>query len=373
MNNLRRRLLQAAILGGFLTQTACDRNIGAQLVSQRNSESGGRRRSVLILGGTGFVGPHVVNRAVDRGFEVTLFNRGRTNSSLFPNLELLIGDRARNLNAIQNEVLSGRTWDAVIDLSGYAADHVADTANILSVATAQYVFISSVAAYASFDEPNTETSALHTSTGEGYGPQKAEAERRAAEVMPGRVTLLRPTFIAGPGDSTDRFTYWPIRVARGGEMLVPGPMDRPIQFIDVRDVASFTLRCVENGLMGAFNTAIAARSYTMAQLLADCESATGRNAAPVWVSPEFVEDKRIDNEDQLPIWESPLGPRRAFPLISGQKSFEHGMITRPPAETIRDTMAWWEDLPEQRRRTMRAGLPAARENELLSEWRSVNA
>jgi len=373
MDSLRRRLLQAAILGGLSMQAACDRNIGAQLVPRRNSENGGRRRSVLILGGTGFVGPHVVNRAVDRGFEVTLFNRGRTNSSLFPDLELLIGDRARNLNAIQNEILSGRTWDAVIDLSGYEADHVANTAGILNVATAQYVFISSVAAYASFREPNTETSALHTSTTVGYGPQKAEAERRAAEAMPGRVTLLRPTFIAGPGDSTDRLTYWPARVARGGEMLVPGPMDRPIQFIDVRDVADFTLHCVENSLMGAFNAVIAARSYSMAQLLADCESATEQDAAPVWVSPEFVEDKGIDDEDQLPIWESPLGPRRAFPLISGQKSFEHGMVTRPPAETIRGTMAWWEELPEQRRRSMRAGLQAAREEELLSEWRRLNA
>jgi 2'-hydroxyisoflavone reductase len=335
------------------------------------TRSNGKGPSLLILGGTGFVGPPIVRRAIESGFEVTLFNRGRTNSDLFSDLELLVGDRDGELDSLENEVDSGRQWEAVLDLSGYEAAHVAATARLLARAAAQYVFISSVAAYASFSRPNDESSPLH-GRGGAYGPQKARAERDAEAAMPGRVTILRPTYIAGPGDNTDRFTYWPVRVARGGDVLVPGPKERPIQFIDVRDVAAFAVQCVAQRLMGSFNLVTPAGSYTMGQLIADSEVVTGVDVNDVWVSPEFAQSK-VSRENDLPIWTSPLGEMASFPLISGARAAEHGLVTRAPVDTIKDTLDWWWSLPEERRGTPRAGFPPERESELLAEWRRLNA
>ena len=363
MNELRRRLLQSMLLGGATVLAGCER----QIAGRPGELPSGRAPSVLILGGTGFVGPHVVRTAVARGFEVTLFNRGRTAPELFDDLELLVGDRRGSLDAIQSQILQNRRWDAVIDLSGFRASDVAATARMLSVASSHYVFISSVLAYESYLEPNDEDSPLHTSSSDDYGPQKAEAERRAEAEMPGRVAILRPTFIGGPGDTTDRLTYWPVRVSRGGELLVPGPPESPVKFIDVRDVADFTIRCVEDGLVGAYNT-LPEDPYPMARLIADCESVTGQAVTTTWVSPEFVRDNRIDANDRLPIWESPLGEYRAVPLTSGRRAAQDGLVTRPPIETLRDTFAWWESLPDGRRNPMRAGLSADREAELLRQW-----
>jgi 2'-hydroxyisoflavone reductase len=356
-------------MGGAVQIAGCGDGAVTQMTSERRAPRPvSTERSVLVLGGTGFVGPPIVRRALDAGFAVTLFNRGRTNAELFPDLELLIGDRDGDLDSLADAVAAKRKWDAVIDLSGYGADHVAATARLLAPAAEQYVFVSSVAVYASFAEPNDEMSPVHTSRSGDYGPQKAWAEREAEAAMPGRVTALRPTYIAGPGDNTDRFTYWPARAARGGEMLVPGPQDRPVQFVDVRDVALLALQAVERRLVGAYNAVIPAGDYTMAGLLGDCEAAARADVVPVWVSPEFAE-RRIGGENELPIWESPLGRRRSFPLISGARAAAAGWTTRAPLETVRDTLQWWQALPQPRRLGSRAGLTAEREQALLAEWR----
>jgi 2'-hydroxyisoflavone reductase len=368
MDSLRRSVLRALLAGGAVQLSGCD-TVSETPVQRQPSGSGGKP-SLLILGGTGFVGPPIVRRAIESGFEVTLFNRGRTNSDLFGDLELLVGDRDGELDSIEREVDAGRTWDAVLDLSGYEAAHVKAAARLLAAAASQYVFVSSIAAYASFREPNEETSPLH-SRGGAYGPQKALAEREAEAALPGRVTILRPTYIAGPGDNTDRFTYWPVRVARGGEVFVPGPEDRPIQFVDVRDVAELAVRCVAERLIGPFNVVIPAGSYTMGQFIADCETATAAGASPVWASPEFAESVVMRDND-LPIWTSPLGEQAAFPLVSGERAAANGFVTRPPSETIADTLEWWRSLPEDRR-ILRAGLSEAREAEVLAEWRRRNA
>jgi 2'-hydroxyisoflavone reductase len=276
------------------------------------------------------------------------------------------------LDSIEKEVDAGRTWDAIIDLSGYEASQVRATARLLAPAAIQYLFVSSVAAYASFLAPNDETSELHTSRGGAYGPQKARAEREAEAAMPGRVTVLRPTFIAGPGDNTDRFTYWPVRFAQGGEVLVPGPKTRPIQFIDVRDVANFAIHCVAQQLMGAFNAVIPAGSYTMEQLVTDCKAVSGMDATDVWVSPEFAE-MHMSRENDFPIWTSQTGELSSFPLVSGVRGVASGLVTRPPRETIADTLEWWRALPDARRAALRAGLPPDREMELIVAWRRQNA
>lgn len=369
VNRSRRRFLEAIAAASAGLLTACGREEDLQVEDTRPSRRGGESRSLLILGGTGFVGPPIVRRALERGYDVTLFNRGRTNANLFPDLELLVGDRDGDLDSILDAIRGGRGWDAALDLSGYVARHVADSARLLARAVDQYVFVSSVAVYSSFAEPNDEDSPVIGARGGDYGSEKAQAERELLAAIPDRVSILRPTYIAGPGDNTDRFTYWPVRVARGGEMLVPGPPDRPIQFIDVRDVAAFTIACIEERTFGTFNTAIPARSYAMADLIDDSLAASGSGSTPVWVSPEFVRSHSIDSDNRLPIWESPLGDRRAFPLISAERAASAGLRTRAPLDTVRDTLDWWSSLGANRRSVMRAGLSPAMESELLAEWR----
>lgn len=373
MDRHRRRLLQAALVGGLTQTVGCGDRVEVSPVQRAELRSGANLRSVLILGGTGFVGPYVVRRAIERGYEVTLFNRGRSNVDLFPDLELLVGDRNGQLGAIEEQIRNGRYWGAVVDLSGYEAGNVRDSVRLLEPATDQYVFISSVAAYESFERANDEGSPTHSSNSSEYGPQKARAEREILAAMPGRSTNIRPTFIAGPGDDTDRFTYWPARASLGGEMLVPGPPDRAIQFIDVRDVANFTIHCVEAAVVGNYNAVIPAGSYTIADLIEDSRAASAAVVDPVWVSPEFVREQGLEADERLPIWTSPIGSRASFPFVSGVLAAANGLVTREPLETVRDTLSWWRESPSRNAPGTRAGLSLEVERQLLAEWRARGA
>ncbi|MCG8369403.1 MAG: NAD-dependent epimerase/dehydratase family protein, partial [Proteobacteria bacterium] len=211
---------------------------------------------ILVLGGTGFIGPHTVREALRRGHSVTLFNRGRTDSTLFPDLETIKGDRDRGLDGLKN-----RQWDAVVDNSGYVPRHVRDSARLLAPNVGRYLFVSTASVYASFDVDNDEESPLATIadetveevTGETYGALKALCEKRvAAEYEADRLTILRPTYICGPGDHTDRFSYWPIRTGKGGEMLWPGTPEDFVQIVDVRDLANFTIDCLDRSIGGTY-------------------------------------------------------------------------------------------------------------------------
>ncbi|MFW6010649.1 MAG: NAD-dependent epimerase/dehydratase family protein, partial [Gemmatimonadota bacterium] len=218
------------------------------------------RRSlrILILGGTGFIGPHLVRRGVERGHTLTLFNRGRTEprlfGELFPDLENLIGDRNGDISALE-----GREWDVVIDNSGYTPDQVRATAQLLSGAAGQYIFTSTRGAYADYTHPVMDESAPIGMRGvpeeewEGYGPLKARAEGEVRRAFPRGATILRPPIITGPGDNTDRFTYWYLRVREGGEILAPGDPTDPVQYVDVRDLAEFIVHLAETGTDGVFN------------------------------------------------------------------------------------------------------------------------
>jgi 2'-hydroxyisoflavone reductase len=349
----------AVTLAGGMPQTA---------LAREKEERVGTLLRILILGGTGFIGPHMVREALRRGHEVSLFNRGRTADDLFPDLQTFIGDRDNKLDA-----LKGHKWDAVIDNSGYVPRHVADSAGLLSKVASQYLFVSSISAYASFRIANHEDSPLATMpdetveevTGETYGPMKALCEKMAArEFGEDRLTVLRPTYICGPGDRTDRYTYWPVRTMRGGRMLWPGSPSDPIQIIDARDLANFSIDCLEQRITGIYNTVTPVGAFTMGDLLDDCVAVTAADMTPVWVSASFLREHNA--LESIPIWPSPEGEESKAALVSGERAFARGMKTRPTRETARDTIAWWKTLPAERTDTLRAGLRPDQEAKLLS-------
>lgn len=388
MNKSRRRFLQASIAGSAAIMAGCART-GGEAAGPVAVEKY-RPLKILILGGTGFIGPHMVREALRRGHAVSLFNRGRTNRSMFPDLELLVGDRDNGLDA-----LVGGQWDAVVDNSGYVPRHVRDSAKLLSSAVSHYIYVSSVSAYAAMsgnltaadyhdvDMPNTEyDSPLATMpdetveevSSETYGPLKVLCERAVTEeIGENRTTILRPTWVAGPGDNTDRFTYWPVRMSRGGEMLVPGdPADR-IQIVDVRDIATFVVDSLEKKITGIYNMVNPPGTYSMGQYMTDCQAVTASDATLTWVDDAFIEATGLHASGDLPIWGPVSGDTRSDAIVNGDRSFAKGMKTRPPRETIRDIMVWWKTLPEERRNNMRAGLSAEREAEMLAAWHAQNA
>jgi 2'-hydroxyisoflavone reductase len=371
MNSTRRRFLQTSLLGSAAVAAGCTAEISSD---EMVNVGPWRPLRILILGGTGFIGPHMVREALRRGHEVELFNRGRTDSDLFSDLKLLVGDRDNGLGA-----LAGGSWDAVVDNSGYIPRHVEDSAKLLAPVVSQYVYISTISVYGDFSKPIYEDTAVGTLedptteevTGETYGPLKALCEQRViSEVGVNRTTVLRPTYICGPGDRTDRYSYWPVRTMRGGEMLWPGTPDDDIQIIDVRDLAVFTVDCLEKRIIGVFNTVTPKSSFKMGDLLEDSLAVTAANMMPTWVSAPFL--KKQENVS-LPIWEDPNGESAQLLTVDGSRAAAAGLRNRPTRETARDTIAWWKTLPAERTATIKAGLSAERESEILALWHEQNA
>lgn len=374
MNKNRRRFIQASLIGGAGLAAGQMPRADSYLDGDKNNQG---NLDILILGGTGFIGPHMVREALRRGHKVSLFNRGRSNILLFPDLKLYVGDRNSGL-----DVLKGHSWDAVIDNSGYVPRLVSDSARMLNPVTSHYLYISTISTYASFAVPNDEDSPLavladetiEEVTGETYGPLKALCEKRAAaEIDADNLTILRPTYICGPGDRTDRFTYWPVRTMRGGDMLWPGSPADKMQIIDVRDLANFVVDCLEQKIAGVYNTVTPAGAYTMGNLHDDCLAVTGADMHAVWVGNKFVDEQKLSDDGAIPIWASPEGDNGSVALISGDKAIAAGLRNRPVRETARDTVAWWKTLPEARTAKLRAGLSAEREAELLELWQAQNS
>ncbi len=370
MTGNRREFLKAGMAGGAA--------IAAGLPAASLAGTGrkaGKPLAILILGGTGFIGPHMVHEMLRRGHTVSLFNRGRTNNTLFPDLETIKGDRAGDLEGIAN-----REWDGVVDNSGYMPQYVQNSARTLSANIGHYVFISSISAYAGFAQASDEDSPLaqmadedaQTFSWEFYGALKARCEKRAAEeIGDDRLTVLRPTFICGPGDHTDRFTYWPARTSKGGEMLWPGSPQHEIQIIDVRDLANFVVNCLEQKIAGTFNTVTPVSSYTMGNLLEDSQAVTATMVDPVWVDDAFV--ARSDAGGALPIWHPATGENAHVSSVSGERARAAGLGNRPIRETIRDLMTWWDTLPEERITNARFAMTAEREAELIAAWKDANS
>lgn len=335
-------------------------------------------KKLLILGGTRFLGPALVEAATAKGWTLTLFNRGKSNPGLFEGrpIEQVHGDR--NV-ADDLKKLSGRKWDAVVDTSGYFPKQVRSALGVLGGNVGQYVFISSISAYAvpmkaGMDEtapvarlePGTDVDAIDKITEGNYGALKLLCEEAAENGMPGKALNIRPGYIVGLRDGSDRFTYWPVRVGKGGEVLVPGRPSDPVQFIDVRDLGDWTIRMVEAGTNGVFNATGPKERLGMGPFLEACKKATGSNATFTWVDEKKMKDLSLSPDTDFPIWTSPSSPEGGLGDVSIARAVRAGLTFRPLATTIADTLAWWKTLPEERRAAMRAGLAPEKEAAALA-------
>lgn len=326
---------------------------------------------VLILGGTLFLGRHLVESALRRGDEVTIFNRGQRNPGLFPEVTRLIGDRDGNLNA-----LKGGNWDAVIDTCGYVPRIVSDSARLLADSVGHYTFISSISVYANQGRRNREDSPVGTLTdetveqvtGEAYGPLKALCEQAAERAMDGRVLNIRPGLIVGPHDPSDRFTYWPARVARGGEVLAPGAPTLPVQIIDARDLADWALSMAEARQTGVYNATAPVQPYHFDDVLEACRQESGGDARFTWVEDAFLLERQVGPWMELPLWLPSGSDHSGMMDADTAKAAAAGLRQRPLAETVRDTLAWDRTRPADLER--RAGMKPEREAELLAAWHS---
>jgi 2'-hydroxyisoflavone reductase len=325
--------------------------------------------NLLVLGGTVFLGRHFVQAALDRGHHVTLFNRGRSNPELFPQVEQLSGDRDGGLS-----VLAGRKWDAAVDTCGYVPRVVEDSAQILKGAVRQYLFISSVSAYAEFTQigmdeeaplATIQDAAVETINGETYGPLKALCEQVVLDIYHERGLVIRPGLIVGPYDPTDRFTYWPKRVAEGGAVLVPENPDWETQIIDARDLANWMVTLLEQETSGVYNAVGPDYQLRFGDIIEACRKISASDARWIWVSKEFLLANEVAPWSQLPLW-LPGEEYAGMDQVSNRKALSTGLQFRPLASTLRDTLAWVQTRPAGYQ--MRAGLRPEREQALLNQW-----
>jgi 2'-hydroxyisoflavone reductase len=337
-------------------------------------ERGAHAVKILILGGTLFLGRHLVESARTRGHEVTLFNRGRTNPELFPEVEKLRGDRESG----DLEALRDRRWDAVIDTSGYVPRIVGESAELLAGAVDRYAFVSSLSVFTPPAKQGlTEGDSVTRLADEGsedvqahYGPLKALCEQVVESAFPGRALNLRSGLLIGPHDPTNRFEYWVHRVARGGDVLAPDPSNQPVQLIDVRDFSDWTIRLLESHEAGTFHAT--GKPVTLSEMLDECRAAAGSDARFVWIHEQFLLREGVE-PPVLPLWVAPLANPdwRGFFDIDVTKALAHGLELRPLRESARDVLETAEPPPRIKFGVQMppAGLEPAREAELLAAWK----
>jgi len=414
MHQTRREFLQFSIAAGA----------AVSLSPSALARMGVRAKlKILILGGTGFLGPAIVEEAQKRGHELTLFNRGRrekTKGTSFDGVTKLLGNRDPNkhaedpkaegpkgLSQLEEAIKGGAKWDAVIDTSGYYPRMVKASAEMLAPAAGMYLFISTLSVYAKNDAAgNDEAVALGTMpdpTVENmgpdmsyYGPLKALCEQAAEAAFPGRTINLRPGYIVGVRDDTDRFTYWPVRTWEGGAMIAPGSPKDPVQFVDVRDLAAFALRCIENKSVGVMNVTGPVRPITWGETLDACTQATKNvkrePAEHVWIPTEWLEAENLGPGGAFPIWIPPKGEYAGFHQRSIAKAVAAGLTTRPAVDTCVELLQWWPGEIERRVRVtkemqdaarargenpppgpdpsrLRTGMPREDEARLIAKWR----
>jgi len=331
-----------------------------------------KARTLLILGGTGFIGPHLTEEAQRSGWKVTHFNRGKHEPNGVAGVETLIGDRNGQLDALKD-----RKWDAVVDDTGFVPKYVKMSAELLAPNVGYCLYISSISAYAGYATPNDEHSPLakledpnvEKVTNDTYGPMKALCEQYSAAAFKDRVSIVRPGYIVGPLDASDRFTYWPVRASKGGEMLAPGSPGDPIQVIDVRDLAAFMMKLVESRTNGAFNADSAPRALTMGQLVtASVNASPQAGTKAVWVSEDYLAAHWKPDDMDIPPWSPTKGDTAGFSLTSTTAAQKAGLRSRPLEVTVRDTLAWFQTLPAERQAKLKAGLDPAREADTLKAW-----
>jgi len=330
---------------------------------------------ILILGGTGFTGPFQVKYALSRGHKVTVFNRGKTHPGELPKeVEQLIGDRNGQL-----EALKGKQWDVCIDNPTTLPAWVRDAAQILKGNVGRYVFISTISVYADTStgvdenaplakyegaDPFKETlEAMKASGYKTYGPLKALSEQETQKWFPDKSLIIRPGLIVGPRDETDRFTYWPVRIDRGGEVLAPGNPSDPVQFIDGRDLAEWTIRIAENRETGIYNATGPAKKLGIGGMLDGIKSALNSNATFTWGEAEFLKQQKVEAWSGMPVW---AGDELGMSRTNVSRALAKGLTFRPLGDTARDTLAWFKAQKPERQAKLRAGLTPKREAEVLA-------
>ena len=343
------------------------------LAAGRIAAHAGHQHTMLILGGTGFIGPHLTGQALARGWKVTHFNRGKRDPDGVENVETLNGDRKGQLDSLKD-----RKWDAVVDNTGYIPKFVKMSADLLAPNTGYALFISSISAYAGFEKPNDEDSATgvltnldqEEITNETYGPMKALCEQYTRDAYSARCSIVRPGYIVGPLDPTDRFTYWPVRVAQGGDMAVPGTPADPIQIVDVRDLVHFMLDLVERRVQGNFNAVTPPGELTMGKMIESCQRVSGADTKITWIDEDFLAAQLKPEEMNFAPWGPMRGVEAAASLTGIKRSLAEGLGSRPLDDIVRDTLAWHETRPAERKAALRSGLSPEKEAELLAAWRT---
>src|SRR5881409_3353438 len=339
------------------------------------AEKSAKPLRILILGGTGFTGPYQVRYALGRGHKVTTFNRGKTHPGELPNEgEQLIGDRNGKLDALKD-----RQWDVVIDNPTTLPAWVRDVAQFLKGNVERYIFISTISVYADTStgpdedaplakyegaDPFKETlEAMKASGYKTYGPLKALSEQETQKWFLDKSLIIRPGLIVGPRDETDRFTYWPVRIDRGGEVLAPGNPSDPVQFIDGRDLAEWTIRMVEKGETGIYNATGPAKELGIGGMLDGIKGALNSNATFAWADVEFLKQQKVEAWSDMPVW---AGDELGMSRTNISRALAKGLTFRPLADTARDSLAWFKAQKSERQAKLRAGLTPEREAEVLA-------
>ena len=364
----RRQFIGTSLAVGGAILTGCSRPV-ADAMNAAARQPARPRMNLLILGGTGFIGPHLVRHAVERGHTVTIFTRGRRTADLPASVERLIGDRNGQLGALE-----GRRWDAVIDDSATDPAWVRMSTELLKD-SGQYLFTSSTGVYWPYLTRGVDETvaprivATDPRNGsEAYGVAKAQSEQQVQRVFGDRAIIVRPSYIVGPGDTTDRFPYWPVRLARGGEVLAPGKPDDAVQFIDVRDLAAFMVRLLENRRSGVYNVAGPRSRMTMREFLEGARDALNADVRFTWVDDyDFLKQHRILSA--VP-WVLQEGNEFGHLSVRNDRAIAAGLTFTPLATTVRDTLAWWPTVPEARRNAPRFAITPEQEATVLAAWKA---
>jgi 2'-hydroxyisoflavone reductase len=418
----RRDVLRATALG--LVAAACEKNPSSTTQTTNVTPTPPKKKRILILGGTGFLGPATIDAAIARGHHITIFNRGKREKflPLKHDVEHLYGNRDPLLPADDEkgpdgkllrpdgspkglEQLAGKTWDVVIDNSGFFPRMVKASADLLAKQAKHYIYISSISAYDEMSVPangGTEDTKLATLADptvetmgkefENYGGLKALCEKATHAAFPGRATIVRPGYIVGPGDPTDRFTYWPVRIKKGGEVLAPGSPDDPVQWIDVRDLAEWLVMLVENETFGDFHAVGPENPGRWGDVLETCVSEAGSGAKLTWVSHDWLKANELGEDGAFPIWSAPVGKYAGFHRWNNDRAEKAGLKFRTGKDTIAALLAWYPQEVERRVRVhnelaeaaktkgtpppkgdpnaLRAGIPMEKEQEILAKFKA---
>ncbi len=369
----RRQFIKNSLIASAGLATACQ----ATSVIPKTNKS----LNILFMGGTGFLGPHTVKAAIDAGHKVTLFNRGKTKPTLYPellaSLPLIKGDRKTD----DIKQLKDTKWDLVIDTSSYYPRVVNMLLDQVGENIGQYILISTISVYGDWTQKNMDETAPVGSiddpttekvTGQTYGPLKALCEKAALDRLGDKATIIRPGLIVGPGDKTDRFTYWPVRIAKGGDVLCPSEGKDFIQIIDVRDLAEWTVHCGNKKITGIFNAQTDGNDITIGELLISCKMTLNPKTNLVWVPTEFLEKHSVQPWAEMPAWFPPKGDFAGAGTMSSEKAYANGLKQRPLKNIIKDTYSWFVTLPQERQEKLRAGIKPDKEAKVLAAWKEVN-